>query len=377
MVSVAFSKKTIIPVTYLSFVTFYLFLLRSPNMANSAAKTTRQKVPCHCVGCKGRKRTRKTLVKHRSKQQKPISQSKICYCRKCVEEHPSGVMVGRKTFARHMAKHGSSSKTPILEDDSQEIFEFESSVEEEFEDIDLSSADELEAAYDEREESRSAMENAEGEGERALEEQHFESDDSADSSTFSYLADTSNSTPKYSDSDDDSEYGEYSDYGDYGDGELQKELDWIELVTPMTRNSQEKLVSFFDRYHPDLALPSIYRVNKRLEKRSGLKPIWYHCCINSCMAFTGEYADFTHCKICKEARYHAQLSRKRELKPRKKWLFFPVAPRLLKQFRDPEKATYLSTYRAQFDVPKDAFTDIFSGDLYQSFHRRELQLFSR
>lgn len=151
-----------------------------------------------------------------------------------------------------------------------------------------------------------------------LEEQHFESNYSDDSSTFSSSTDASNSIPEYSDSDDGSDYGDYSDYGD---GELQKELGWIELITPMTRNSQEKLVSFFDKYHPDLALPSIYRINRRLEKRSGLKPIWYHCCINSCMAVTGKYADFIYCKICKEAGYHTLLSRKRELKPRKKWLY--------------------------------------------------------
>lgn len=148
------------------------------------------------------------------------------------------------------------------------------------------------------------------------------------------------------------------------------------MITGITQVSLRKILSFFNEYHEELDLPTIYRVNAALEKKSGFKPEWYHCCIRSCLAFTGIYAEDEFCPECKEPRYHDKKGRKNEWLPRKKWLYLPIAPRLLSQFRDRERAEILTTYRAKFNSGND-LTDIFSGKIYQKELCGKLRLFSR
>ena len=53
-----------------------------------------------------------------------------------------------------------------------------------------------------------------------LEKEYFKSNNTTKSNTFLYLTNTSNSTPKYLDSNNDSNYSKYSNYSDYSNREL-------------------------------------------------------------------------------------------------------------------------------------------------------------
>ncbi|KAJ7182319.1 hypothetical protein C8R43DRAFT_1115958 [Mycena crocata] len=52
-----------------------------------------------------------------------------------------------------------------------------------------------------------------------------------------------------------------------------------------------------------LEISSHWVMIHRVAILSGIEPQWFHCCVNSCMAYTGDDTDLTHCKICEEARF--------------------------------------------------------------------------
>jgi hypothetical protein len=164
-------------------------------------------------------------------------------------------------------------------------------------------------------------------------------------------------------------------------------IHFIYLIEGMTRQKQQAMVAFIKHYAPTFGatLPSIYRTNEKLAQKTGINPQWIDCCINSCVAYTGSLADETVCsqklkhngKICNEPRYYAQRDRDGNLKARKRFLYIPLIDRLRNQYGS-EQAKVLSTYRATFDTHQGgSLRDVFSGDLYQDYHRGELGLFSR
>jgi hypothetical protein len=139
----------------------------------------------------------------------------------------------------------------------------------------------------------------------------------------------------------------------------------------ITRKKRQEIKEFFKRHFVQITLPTIWRINEKLAKHTGIIPVWYDCCINSCMAFTGPSADDDHCTApkyrskpngprCNEARYYPGTTRSR-----KKWLYIPLLQRLVKQFGS-EQARVLTEYRASFDSKSCSdLTDIFDGELYQ------------
>lgn len=97
------------------------------------------------------------------------------------------------------------------------------------------------------------------------------------------------------------------------------------LKYSLCREGQEELGDW-----PELDLPSVYRREKLLEELSGLKEVVYHCCINTCVLFTGEYEDYNECPICKEPR------RDNRKRPRNVFRYLPLIPRLQLLFRSPK-----------------------------------------
>lgn len=160
-------------------------------------------------------------------------------------------------------------------------------------------------------------------------------------------------------------------------------LDWVDVLDGSSRKNSKKYVAFLQRHTDMKSPPSIYRINTELEKHSGMKPVWYDCCLNSCMAFTGEFSSLLSCtstkggNLCGEARYYVDLDRKGLCRPRKRFLYLPLGPRLNNLYMT-NLAEKLSTYRAAFtDGDGVNMTDIFDGDLYQNYHLKELGLFKR
>jgi Transposase family tnp2 len=102
---------------------------------------------------------------------------------------------------------------------------------------------------------------------------------------------------------------------------------------------------------------SLYSIKKLATKISEVETVAMHCCVRSCVAFTGPHANLTACPYCNEPRF---ISSNR---PRRTYNIMPIIPRLRHQFRDPKRCEQL-LYRARFQQDVREIQDIFDGDRY-------------
>ena len=122
-----------------------------------------------------------------------------------------------------------------------------------------------------------------------------------------------------------------------------------------------------------MQLPSLRCRAARLEKITNIPALFFDCCINCCVAFTGRYATADHCPLCNEHRRHLTQT------ARKQYVYIPIAHRLRLQYSDPSRARLLKAYRKDLQESSTrqgrVFRDFFDGDLFQTFHKQELGLF--
>ena len=145
----------------------------------------------------------------------------------------------------------------------------------------------------------------------------------------------------------------------------------IRLVDTMTRSQALDTLLWGKENKVDV--PSYWGITKSLQDATQIKPQWYECCINSCMAYTGDFADLTECtqKLkgtshdCKEPHYFSKLDSHGNLKPRKRFLYIPIISRLKAQ-SESNQSEIMTTYRASFNNRNDSdmWRGVFDGDLY-------------
>jgi hypothetical protein len=114
---------------------------------------------------------------------------------------------------------------------------------------------------------------------------------------------------------------------------------------------------------------SEYKALELLANLSGLKPIPYHCCTNSCIAYTGKYASLTICPFCQEPRYFDNAKQT----PCYKFLYIPLIPQLKSIFANP---TYrdLCAYRGDHIYSPDAITDYCDGSHYRTLLQKNAEI---
>jgi hypothetical protein len=108
-------------------------------------------------------------------------------------------------------------------------------------------------------------------------------------------------------------------------------------------------------------LPSLSKIHSRIGFLSGYKPELYDCCPSSCCCYLGPYAELTACPFCKENRYQ------RDGKPRKRFTYIPIIPRLIAFARNKEYSTKMQ-YRHQYcstEARDSISADIFDGTQYK------------
>ncbi|KAF5329112.1 hypothetical protein D9758_017947 [Tetrapyrgos nigripes] len=77
------------------------------------------------------------------------------------------------------------------------------------------------------------------------------------------------------------------------------------------------------------------------------KPVPYDCCINSCCCFVGPHAEDSRCEYCNEPRFRPSSKR-----PRKRFCYIPLIPRLVSFFRSPSMMKEMK-YRANYSPDPD------------------------
>jgi Transposase family tnp2 len=109
-------------------------------------------------------------------------------------------------------------------------------------------------------------------------------------------------------------------------------------------------------------LPSLQRLRSRMTFLSGVRPIDYHCCINSCCCFTGPFMAQTTCPYCGQPRYTPSG------KPRKLFQYVPLTPRLLALYGNADVAKTLR-YRHEYQSQPRTSADVFDGSHYKQLCR--------
>ncbi|QRV79766.1 Transposase family tnp2 [Ceratobasidium sp. AG-Ba] len=117
-------------------------------------------------------------------------------------------------------------------------------------------------------------------------------------------------------------------------------------------------------------LPSEKVVRKRADRLCGFDPIRIHCCVNSCVAYTGNYHEMAACPHCQERRYKWDAD-KAKWRPRRVFQYLPLIPRLVTMYRDRRTAHTLG-YRARREVRPDTYADIFDGAHYRALRQRNV-----
>src|SRR6202035_830230 len=74
----------------------------------------------------------------------------------------------------------------------------------------------------------------------------------------------------------------------------------LKIMSNMSRKTFDQM-RFTFRHKIDL--DSGWVILHRMAILSGVEPVNYDCCVNSCMAYTGKYQHREDCPFCNEPRY--------------------------------------------------------------------------
>src|ERR1700722_15857092 len=92
---------------------------------------------------------------------------------------------------------------------------------------------------------------------------------------------------------------------------------------------------------------------------SGLDPVLYNCCPNSCCCYVGPYTSLDKCPYCTTPRYHS------DGRPRMQFAYIPLIPRLVALFKNSDIATRMR-YRSERLHNPQTTSDIFDSSVYQN-----------
>ncbi|KAJ7760284.1 hypothetical protein DFH07DRAFT_697064, partial [Mycena maculata] len=114
-------------------------------------------------------------------------------------------------------------------------------------------------------------------------------------------------------------------------------------------------------------LPKLDGIRSRINFLAGFKPQIYHCCTNSCVCYVGPHKDRLVCPYCKEPRFRANG------KPRKKFTYIPIIPRLV-AFAGNHDMAEKQQYRANHRHTHGTTTDVFDGEHYRTLRKEHIEI---
>ncbi|KAI1097068.1 hypothetical protein F4804DRAFT_228339, partial [Jackrogersella minutella] len=276
---------------------------------------------CICNICRGaiRRRTTITAHKHSSRHQQinMRKQDRICHC----SMHRLGAIVHRNTKARH--KKDDKERRVVFELPTDEILPLD------LMDIPEDDPDAFNNVLADINALRSFAQVTEMPVIWADEPTEEEEEDEEDYERLEDEGDT-NELDQEEEMDDIEDAAETEELpAGFANEKLELFIDWVHLMTPLTRSSRQNVKSFFERRFPHIELPSIWRLEEKLQKITGIEHQWIDCCINSCVAYTGRFEGLDHCPFpkCKQARYYKKKNKNGSSRARKQYLYIPIAPR--------------------------------------------------
>ncbi|KAL0567757.1 hypothetical protein V5O48_014238 [Marasmius crinis-equi] len=143
---------------------------------------------------------------------------------------------------------------------------------------------------------------------------------------------------------------------------------YLSLAERSSRETYEKQRAINQKYY-GIDSFSHYQVKSRLETLTGIIPILYDMCVNSCMAFTAIYEELLQCIYCGEDRYEDA----EHTKPRRRFETIPLGPQIQALWRHTasvallrhrtERTEKILEQRHSFEgIP--VYDDVLCGDEY-------------
>ena len=137
----------------------------------------------------------------------------------------------------------------------------------------------------------------------------------------------------------------------------------LKMMSNMSRDVFEQLRYAFDH---KLDLSSEWAMIHRMAILSAVEPVWYHCCVNSCLAYTGDDSEEESCRFCHEPRYTPNAR-----KPRRLFPYLPIIPRLQGYFQNPKMVEKL-LYRHRYVHEPNTIADVFDGIHYRTLRQQNV-----
>ena len=113
-----------------------------------------------------------------------------------------------------------------------------------------------------------------------------------------------------------------------------------------------------------LEINSLYSITRRLAVLSGIEPLYFDCCSNSCIAYTGDYELLDQCPLCSRTRFREGMQRT----PPRQFCYISLIPRLQNLFSNQNTIEEL-LYQHKYETKAGIISDVFDGEHYQNLTR--------
>ena len=291
-------------------------------------------------------------------------QSFLCKCTFCLGENVNGVLLNRNTYNRHRLKiQEYSVKDENLE--NEDIFQqMEGDMPLDIEENMILNTEEdipmqIEEDIYQQEDNLDLVNN-----DSDTESFNFDEEDGEYYSDYNDDDDDDNDNDDDDDDDDEDEDDDDDDDNDDDDGGKttapEKIIEGLKLLHlkslyNFTESAYEDIMKIFTKNNL-----SLYKIKKYLKEITGLVPIFYDMCENSCICYTGRYESYQNCPICDSIRLDTRGKAKKVMP------YLPIINRLKIQFDDENRAREL-LYRHEYITNKedDDLDEIFDGKIYK------------
>lgn len=109
---------------------------------------------------------------------------------------------------------------------------------------------------------------------------------------------------------------------------------YLSLSAHSSEATYEAIRSNTKECYPDSTMLSLDQVRNRLKTITGILPLHFDMCVNTCLAFTGPFAPLTECPFCGERRYKQHHNIAPQI-PRRQFVTLPIGPQLQALWRHP------------------------------------------
>lgn len=283
----------------------------------------------------------------------------LCKCVLCISKNPDGTLVTISVFNRHRRREQFLSikddenidQVEVQTNDQYLDVEFHENIIEDIEDID--DFDNLEINSD----------NEEDDDDDDIASQEDDEDDDDIEEDDDIDEDDNNSE----DSDNNEDLMQIEDHNIISEEVIEGlKLLYLKSLHNFTEAAYNDIIKVFAKKNL-----SLYKVKKSLEKLTGLVPIFYDMCENSCICYTGIYESFQSCPLCDSSRYDLT-NKSKKVMP-----YLSIKKRLEIQYNNKVRAEEL-LYRHQYinnkDIDSEDLEDIFDGKIYKEL--LEINLFN-